>query len=228
MKAFSLAVLSLCLLLNSGAHAQTAGLRVIHLSPDAPAVDVLVNGAAVLEGLPYLGYTPYLPLPAGQYGVQVNLAGTQTTVLRANLTLRAGVDYTVFAGGFASGDREPRLQLVVAEDDNAIGDRTRTRIRAIHGAPSAPKVDIYATSPWAALSTATPAAPNRGWGEVTPTLTVPAGAYQARVTLAGTKTVAIQSGSLQLEGGTVYTIVAVENPGSGDRSFSFLVIPDRR
>ena len=211
-------------LLASVAFGQNAGLRVIHLSPDAPAVDVLVNNAPVLEGLPYLGWTPYLPLPAGSYDVRVNVAGTTNTVLRAQLTVRSGIDYTVFAGGFAARPGTP-IQLVVAEDDNAI-DRGRSRVRVIHGAPSAPKVDIYATSPFAAISNAAPTIPNRGWGEVSPTLTVPSGIYQARVTLQGTKTVAIASGPLNLEPGVIYTVIAVDAPGAG-APFGFLVIPDR-
>jgi hypothetical protein len=219
--------LFVCLfLLASVAFGQNAGLRVIHLSPDAPAVDVLVNNAPVLEGLPYLGWTPYLPLPAGSYDVRGNVAGTATTVLRAQLTVRAGVDYTVFAGGFAARAGHPELQLVVAEDDNTV-DRTRARVRAIHAAPSAPKVDIYATAPWAAISSAAPTIPNRGWGEVSPTLAVPPGLYQARVALQGTKTVAIASGPLSLEAGVIYTIIAVDAPGAG-APFSFLVIPERR
>lgn len=226
MRTASQALFVCLFLLASVAFGQNAGLRVIHLSPDAPAVDVLVNNAPVLEGLPYLGWTPYLPLPAGSYDVRVNVAGTATTVLRAQVTLRAGVEYTVFAGGYAARAGHPELQLVISEDDNAV-DRTRARVRAIHGAPSAPKVDIYATAPFAAISNAAPTVPNRGWGEVTPTLTVPPGLYQARVALAGTKTVAIASGPLALEAGVIYTVIAVDAPGAG-APFSFLVIPDRR
>ena len=46
-------------------------------------------------------------------------------------------------------------------------------------------------------------------------LTIPAGAYRARVTIAGTKTVAIDSGSLQLEGSKKYTVYARDVKGGG-------------
>ena len=40
-----------------------ARVRVVHLSPDAPAVDVSVNGAVAFSGLPYLESTEYARCP---------------------------------------------------------------------------------------------------------------------------------------------------------------------
>jgi hypothetical protein len=44
-----------------------AQVRVAHLSPDAPNVDVSVNGepVAALQNVPYGTISPYLSLPAG-------------------------------------------------------------------------------------------------------------------------------------------------------------------
>src|SRR5215212_9125780 len=44
-----------------------AQVRVAHLSPDAPNVDVSVNGepVAALQNVPFGTISPYLPLPAG-------------------------------------------------------------------------------------------------------------------------------------------------------------------
>jgi Domain of unknown function (DUF4397) len=50
-----------------------AQVRVAHLSPDAPNVDVSVNGepVAALQNVPYGTVSPYLPLPAGSQRVTV-------------------------------------------------------------------------------------------------------------------------------------------------------------
>ena len=45
--------------------ATEAGVRVVHASPDAPSVDVLVDDAQVLSSVPYLGSSSYLEVPAG-------------------------------------------------------------------------------------------------------------------------------------------------------------------
>ena len=46
-------------------------VRVIHASPDAPAVDVWVNGAVAIEDLAFGSATDWIALPAGSYDVAV-------------------------------------------------------------------------------------------------------------------------------------------------------------
>ena len=52
-----------------------AQVRVVHLSPDAPAVDVAVNGEVAVAGAAYLDATGYLPVPAGDVRITVTPAG---------------------------------------------------------------------------------------------------------------------------------------------------------
>jgi hypothetical protein len=68
----------------TGASPSEAGstlVRVAHLSPDAPPVDVLVNGARVVSGAAFGDATGYLALPAGSARVQVVPAGASTPVV---------------------------------------------------------------------------------------------------------------------------------------------------
>ena len=44
---------------------QGAMVRVAHLSPDAPAVDVLVNGQRAITGLAFKEVTPFPPPRSG-------------------------------------------------------------------------------------------------------------------------------------------------------------------
>src|SRR5688572_10788940 len=55
----------------------TAFLRVLHLSPDAPAVDVFVDGAGdpAVSDLAFPAGTGYLALPAASYDIDVAPAG---------------------------------------------------------------------------------------------------------------------------------------------------------
>jgi hypothetical protein len=82
-----------------------AHVRFIHLSPDAPAVDIVnVTGGANTVLIPNRAYksaTDFIPLPAGTYDLAVRVAGTQTTALNLpGVTLQAGKILTVFAKGF--------------------------------------------------------------------------------------------------------------------------------
>jgi hypothetical protein len=49
----------------------TSSLRVLHASPDAPKVNVLINKAAVLEDVDYKQGSGFLTKPAGTYDVAV-------------------------------------------------------------------------------------------------------------------------------------------------------------
>lgn len=82
--------------------AGTAHLRVVHASPDAPNVDVLLDGNQVLSDVPFKGISAYLPVTAGSHTVTVNVTGTSTSVIDAPVTLDDGAIYTIFAVGAAA------------------------------------------------------------------------------------------------------------------------------
>jgi hypothetical protein len=97
-----------------------AHVRFIHLSPDAPAVDVAVTGGDVLFGnVAFRGFTAYSPVPAGTYDLEVRLAGTDTVALPLpGINLEEGKVYTVFAMGLAAGDPVLEAVIVVDMEDN--------------------------------------------------------------------------------------------------------------
>lgn len=204
---------------NTGPEGE-ARVRVVHASPDAPSVDVLLDDAEVLSDVPYLAASDYLAASAGDHNLKVNAAGTATTVIDADVTLADGTDYTVIASGLVA-----EITPIVLVDDNSTPAAGSARVRAIHGAPSAPAVDIYVTAPGADLEAAVPVLTGVAFGDVADYLEVPAGDYQVRVTPAGTKTVAIDSGALTLESGQVRTTIAVDAPGGG-APFDILLLAD--
>jgi hypothetical protein len=121
----------------------TASVRVLHASPDAPAVDVFVNGDAVLTGVPFKTISGYLDVPPGEYDIAVapEGAGIDSAVIEATLPLEAGTDYTV-----AAVNRLADIQAQVFVDDNDVGfPATKPRVRAVHLSPDAPAVDIAVT-----------------------------------------------------------------------------------
>ena len=79
-----------------------AHVRFIHLSPDAPAVDITLSDGTVLFGnYEFKQATGFTPLDAATYNLQVSLAGTSTVVLdRPGITLEDGKIYTVFSYNF--------------------------------------------------------------------------------------------------------------------------------
>jgi hypothetical protein len=133
-------------LIASSASAQTtdARVRVLHGSPDAPAVDVFVDGNKAIPNLAFGSITDYVTLPAGAHNVKVFPApsdGTGTPVIEADLILEAGKDYTVAAANVLAS-----IEPVVYVDNNAAPAAGKGHVRVIH-LPDAPAVDIYVKVP---------------------------------------------------------------------------------
>jgi hypothetical protein len=76
-------------------------IRVIHTSPDAPAVDVAVTGGDVLiENLEFPNASDALEVPAGTYDLEVRPTGTMDVALPLpGVELEGGMVYDVFAIG---------------------------------------------------------------------------------------------------------------------------------
>src|SRR5690606_20933585 len=77
--------------------AARASVRAVHLSPDAPAVDISVNDTVVLEDVSYRQASGFLPVNAGNIGLEVLVANTDTVALAADLNLTKDTNYTVIA-----------------------------------------------------------------------------------------------------------------------------------
>jgi hypothetical protein len=88
-------------------------VRFVHLSPNAPAVDIrLADGTMVFNNVSYKGITDYACVPAGTYNLKVNIAGTGNTVLTVpNVRLDSNTYYTIYAVGLAG--KSPPLEAVL-------------------------------------------------------------------------------------------------------------------
>lgn len=77
-------------------------VRFVHLSPNAPAVDIAVTGGPVLfPNYTFKQSSAFTPIDAGTYNLEVRLAGTSTVVLPLpGVTLVDGKIITVYARGF--------------------------------------------------------------------------------------------------------------------------------
>ena len=109
-----------------------AFVRVVHASPDAPNVDVWVDGETVLTDVPFTAVSDYLTLPAGTYNVQVTATGSTDPVIDADLALEAGTSYTVAATGMLAD-----ITATVLTDDRTPADG-QAKLRVFHASPSAP------------------------------------------------------------------------------------------
>ena len=181
--------------------ADMARVRVVHASPDAPAVDVYADGAKVLTNVAFKGASDYLSVPAGPHNFKVFATGanpaSDTPVINADATLEVGKDYTVAAIGLVAD-----IKPLVLVDNNAAPAAGKAHVRVVHASPDAPAVDI-------AVKDGAVLVPNLVFGKDAGPLPVDAGTSDLEVRATGTTTVALPVNGVALTGSKIYTIFAV-------------------
>jgi hypothetical protein len=173
-------------------------VRVIHNSPDAPAVDIFVNGERAVEGLAFGDSTPLVELPSGDIDVAVAPAGSPAAdaVISATLPLESCASYEVAA----VGDLANIGAQVYPIDTSDIADGN-ARVRAIHNSPDAPAVDIAVQGGPVLFS-------NLAFPDASQYAEVAAGTYDLEIRVAGTEDVALSIPGVALDADTIYDVFA--------------------
>ncbi|MBC3541895.1 DUF4397 domain-containing protein [Rufibacter sediminis] len=177
---------------------QKANVMVVHAAPNAPAVDLYVDGTkANSAALMYPMNTGYVQLNAGSRNVKVAPAGSSaaSAVIDANLTLAAGKNYSVFAAGPLTG-----LSAVVIEDNLAAPASGKAHVRFVHLSPDAPNVDVVVQGGGNLFSNVQ----FKGSTAFTP---VDGGNYTLLVQPVGTDVNAVTA-TVNLQAGKIYTVFA--------------------
>jgi hypothetical protein len=184
-----------------------AYLRLAHLSPDTPPVDVYVDSAAdpsrsfVVPGVGYGAVSDYRPLPPDSYVISMRAAGAPASappVISTSLDARPGAAYTVAGTG-----RSADLGLSVLDDELDMPPAGRASVRVINAALSAPSADIGPVNGpvWAQ---------DVAFGTETAYVDCPLGTWDLRVTAGA----ASETVPLTLEQNSSYTVLLVDR-GNG-------------
>lgn len=175
-----------------------AWVRVLHGSPDAPAVDVKANGANILTNVPFGVISDYLPVDAGTYNIKVCAAGTDTCVIDANPTFTAGKKYTVAATDFVT-----TIDTQVIED-TATANAQQAQVRVVHFSADTPAVDVLTQDGSAKV------VENLAYPNATGYLALAAGTYDLKVCANADNSVCpLDPGPLALSAGTAYSVFAI-------------------
>jgi hypothetical protein len=203
---------SVGLLLSSAAVADAqqgdAYLRLAHLSPDTPQVDVYVASVAdpgrsfVVPGVGYGAVSQYKPLPPGSYVISMRGAGAPAdspAVISTSVDAQPGGAYTVAGVGMSAA-----LGLSVLTDKLESPAAGKASVRVINGAASAQTVDVGpANGPvWAG---------GVKFGSDTTYRDVPLGTWNLKVSAPGRPSVTLPC---QLDVNSVYSVLLVDRDGA--------------
>ncbi len=196
-------------LTGGSAHAAEAEgnglLRLAHLSPDTPAVDVYVDAVAdpdagiTLEGVGYGTISDYQDVPPGDYTVSMREAGAPEDtppVLSTTVEVGSGRANTVAGVGLFAD-----LGLEIIEDALEIPPPGQARVRVLAGAGGAETLDVT-------LADGTAVADGLEFAATSDYVDVPAGSATLQLAAAGG---APTEAPVDLAPGAVYSLVVLDD-----------------
>ncbi|HEY1547673.1 MAG TPA: DUF4397 domain-containing protein [Kofleriaceae bacterium] len=146
-----------------GGTPERAHVRIAHLSPDAPPVDVCIAPASTgvfsrallktlgsTSGLAYGQLTTYVDLPVGSYDARIvdaNASDCSIGAIKDATGISVDDDETATIAAIGDLDpsgaaaTDPALHLAVFADDTA-ASASMTKVRFIHASPGTPAVDV--------------------------------------------------------------------------------------
>ena len=91
-------------------------VRFIHLSPNAPAVDIkLPDGSIVFSNVPFKSIASYTCVPSGTYTFRINPSGSDNVVLTVpDVKLYPNTFYTIYAVGLVG--ETPNLEALLVTE----------------------------------------------------------------------------------------------------------------
>ena len=192
-------------------------LRALHASPDAPAVDVYVDGLPAITNLSYAQISDYAELSVGSHNVSVFPAGLGaqgSPVITVDVNLSAGQDYTAAAIG-----RLENIMALVLLDSTSMPGPNMAKARILHASPDAPAVDVGILGGPTLFR-------NIRFGQATPFEEVSSGLVTVDIRPSGGRESVMTIPDVSVEPGNAYTIVAL-GMLTGMPPFATLTIADR-
>ena len=173
-------------------------IRLLHASPNAPAVDIYANGSPLARNLSYRGFTEYLPVPGGTYNIAVFRAGQTTNpVLTTNINIPGGSIFTVAAIGLL-----PNITLLPIEEPRLSIPAGKLMLRFVHLSPNAPNVDLE-IQPGGMIFR------NVAYKDITQYIPINPATYTFNLKVTGTNQRVLYVPNIRLEAGRFYTIYAI-------------------
>ncbi|MEG2984306.1 MAG: DUF4397 domain-containing protein [Peptostreptococcaceae bacterium] len=175
-------------------------VRVFHASPDAPPVDIYIDGKLTVSDLAYSDISDYSYLEEGVHTIDLHPAGDEKTIVLSKMV--DVPDDRIFT--ISAINNLDNIELFLIEDDiDEIPSTKESTVRVVHLSPNAPAVDISANNNILFK--------DLKFKEATDYVKVPAGSYDIDVVLTGTNDIVLSSNAI-LKANRIYTVYAIGNP----------------
>ena len=205
-----------------GSSDTTQQLRVVMASPDAPPVDILIDGNQVGTALAYTNSTAYLSVKTGSHRVQALTVSNSTSVFQQSISVTAGANQTLLLTGPVA-----HVNSVLLTDGASTTTTINTgkgQVRVANASPAMGAADVYIVNAGTSISGATPAASNLAVDQANAYQVESIGNFEVFMTQPGTNNVYLNSGPLAVTQSQFLTVVALNGVGGG---FNYIVLTDQ-
>jgi hypothetical protein len=115
---------------------------VIHVAQSAAALDVLVDGGVVINGLAVGSVSSAVSVPTGQRMITVRPSGGAASSVAAHLSVGADSEYTAIVI-----DSSAILNPIVVTDTGAVPAAGKTKLQVANFASAVGPIDVYRRQP---------------------------------------------------------------------------------
>lgn len=194
--------------------AENGFVRFLHVIPNVPTVDVVVDGDVLLQNFSFQDVSAYTPLAGGSHTVEYYAPQDKAQpLLSQNINIPAGTPATVAVTGQAED-----LHLSVYRDRTGSAD-DQASLRIIHLSPNAPSIDVSTVE-------GSPLFAGEQYTEATDYEQIPAGAVNLQVNPSGNPEAPIVAeAAFDLEPGKAYSAVVAGMFGVAP-STEFILLED--
>ena len=170
-------------------------IRLFHASPNAPGVDVYLDGNLVAKDLKYQQFTSYLPITAGEYDIEVYPSGnTSTPVLEAkNFGITPNSIQTVAVIGQLNN-----LEFFPIPEPHLAVNPSMVFLRFSGLSPDSPPMDV-------ALPNGQLLFRNLNYKDITGYILIPPGNYTILLKAAGTENIILTAPNFIIKPNRLYT-----------------------
>jgi hypothetical protein len=180
-------------------------ITVVHASPDAPAVDVVVDGLTIAEGLEFGNFVDGVPVSGGEHDVQVIPAGeaASSALIDESFEVDSGQAYQLAVANLLA---ELELRTYQSNLDDLPDGEARVRlINLVAGSDELDLVQVGGDEWFDAVA----------FGDASDHRNVEAGSYELDLRPNDSETSLVSASALTIDAKTEVTLIALGNQAEG-------------
>jgi len=204
---------------GSGGGSADALVRFLQASPDAPSVNVLVDGKSVAGNLAYGNATAYISLKSGSRHIQVVPVSGSSPIFDQTISFISSTNQTLLLTGPAAS-----IQPVMLKDGGTTATTGDGYVRVVNASGTMGAADVYIVPAGSSIVGVKTVAAGLTFDKDTGYQLIAVGNYEVFMTKPNTATAFLSTGSISMTSAQNQTMVALDGAAGG---FTFALLTDQ-